>query len=129
MHKFFFLALVILMRACYAYEIQDVSQENRQRLDQFFKFLITRTSFGYTLCGEKPCAIETYPMLSKTLSRYAVKIFFKYPGYSNLIQGWEVWSKYAKYFTSKNFVFRYVSEYQTFVLINKRATRKVIEEI
>ncbi|WP_228840682.1 hypothetical protein [Candidatus Protochlamydia phocaeensis] len=83
---------------------------------------------GYTLCGDKPCSIEAYPKLSRMPSRYSVKIFFKYYGYSTLIQGWDIWSKYAKYFPSRNFVFRHVPEYNTLVLINKKATRKIIEE-
>lgn len=128
MYKLCFLAFLILVRTCYSYEIQNIPFEDKQTLDQFFNFIINRTSLGYTLCGEKPCSVETYPNLSRLPVRHAAKIFFKYPAYSTLVQGWKVWSQYAQYFPSKKFVFRHVPEYNTVILINKDAALIVIKE-
>ncbi len=113
---------------CHSLEIQDIPEKDREKLERFFKFLITRTSLGYTLCGDKPCSIESAPNLSKIPSRYAVNIFFKYHGYATLAQGIEVWNRYAHHFPSTCFVFRYVPACNTLILINKNAARVVIEE-
>lgn len=128
MLKYFFLILTLVRVACHSLEIQDIPEKDREKLEKFFKLLITKTSLGYTLCGDKPCSIESCPNLSKIPSRYAVNIFFKYHGYATLVQGVETWNRYAHHFPSTRFVFRYVPTYNTLVLINKNAAKRVIEE-
>lgn len=128
MFKYFLLILALVRVTCHSLEIQDIPEKDREKLERFFKLLITRTSLGYTLCGDKPCSIESAPSLSKIPSRYAVNIFFKYHGYATLVQGIEAWNRYGHYFPSTRFVFRYVPAYNTLVLINKNAARRAIEE-
>jgi hypothetical protein len=128
MYKWFILALIVMIRACHSNEIRKIPLEDKQKLERFFMFLMTQTSFGYTLCGDKPCSIHTYLKLTECPPVFAVNVFLKYPNYSTLIQGWNSWSRYSDQFPSKNFVFRHVPKYNTLVLINKKATRKVIQQ-
>lgn len=108
--------------------LEKVPLEDRQKLEKFFDYLMHNSIIGYSLCGEKPASIETFPSLSKIPSQYAVKIFTKHPGYSIVWNGIETWQRYSHLFPSNNFVFRFVPAYSTIVLINRRAALKVIEE-
>ena len=105
-----------------------ISTADKEKLESFFNFLIHNSTIGYSLCGEKPVSIETFPALSRIPSYYAIQIFVKHPGYSILWNGIESWQRYSHLFPSNHFVFRFISAYNTIVLINKRATLRVIEE-
>lgn len=108
--------------------LKKIPLEDRQKLEKFFDYLIHNSIIGYSLCGEKPASIETFPTLSKIPPCYAIKIFAKHPGYSIVWNGIKAWQRNSHLFPSKNFVFRFVLAYNTVVLINKRATLKVIED-
>jgi hypothetical protein len=108
--------------------IEKIPAKDREILETFFDYLIHNSIIGYSLCGDKPASIETLPILSKIPIQYAVKIFAKKQGYSILQNGIKTWSEYSYLFPSKNFVFRFVSEYNTIVLINKKEALRVIEE-
>jgi hypothetical protein len=110
-----------------SYGLENISQKDQRVLEFFFSFLIRNTAMGYSLCGDKPIAIETLPNISRIPSCYSVNIFFKQSGYSVLWEGWKVWSYYADRFSSHNFVFRFNRQNNTLVLINKRETKKIIE--
>lgn len=107
---------------------EKIHLEDRQKLEKFFDYLIHNSIIGYSLCGNKPVSIETFPVLAKIPAQHAVRIFIKHPGYSIVWNGIETWQRYSHLFPSKSFVFRFVSTYSTVVLINKRATLKVIED-
>ena len=121
-----FISIFLTCISCHA--CADISANDQVKLEKFFEYLIIRTTFGYTLCGEKPISMETLPNLTKIPAIPMVGIFFKLPGYHILQKGLETWSKYTKLFPSKNFVLRFIPEYSTIVLINKKATLKVIDE-
>ncbi|MBA3722533.1 MAG: hypothetical protein H0W88_09055 [Parachlamydiaceae bacterium] len=128
MYKFLFLTYVFSLPLFSQVGIDNISPRDQQSLEYFFKYLINRTSLGYTLCGEKPCSIETFPCLSNAPPKHALKIFIRYPAYSIMKNGWTTWTKYKDHFNSENFVFRFIPQNNTLVLINKKATRKVIED-
>lgn len=107
--------------------LEKIPLEDREKLERFFNFLMHRSIIGYSLCGEKPVSIDTFPALTKVPFRYAIKIFFEYSGYPILWNGIKTWQCYSHLFPSDLFVVRYISNYNTIVLINKRATLKVIE--
>jgi hypothetical protein len=83
---------------------------------------------GYSLCGEKPVSIETFPSLSRIPTKSAIEIFTKYPGYSIVWNGLDAWLRNCHLFPSNNFTFRYIPEYNTIAIINKRATKKIIKK-
>lgn len=107
--------------------LDKIPLEDRQKLESFFDYLLHNSIIGYSLCGEKPVSIETFPKLSKIPTRYAINIFTKQPGYSIVWNGITIWQRYSHLFSSNNFVLRFIEEYSTVILINKRATLKVIE--
>jgi hypothetical protein len=126
MYKLIFCISMFFIKYSYAFEVTDISIQDRQILERFFKFIITKSDLAYTLCGDKPCAIESCPLLCKVPCIYSTKIFFEYPPYFILIRGWKTWSKYASYFPSKKFVFRFVPQHNILILINKEKTKEVI---
>ncbi|WP_052354761.1 hypothetical protein [Candidatus Protochlamydia sp. R18] len=84
--------------------LDKIPSKDRQTLENFFDYLIHNSIIGYSLCGEKPVSIETFPTLSKIPARYAVIIFTKHPGYSIVWNGIEIWQRYSHLFSSNNFV-------------------------
>jgi len=108
--------------------LQKIPFEDKQKLEKFFDYLMHNSMIGYSLCGEKPTSMETFPVLAKIPLQYAIKIFVKHPGYSIVWNGIESWQSYSHLFLSKNFVFRFVPAYNTIVLINKMAALKIIKD-
>lgn len=108
--------------------IDKIPLEDRVKLERFFEYLLHNSIIGYSLYGEKPVSIETFPVLSKIPLRYGVRIWAKHPGYSIVWNGIKTWQKYSHLFPSRNFVIRFITEYSTIVLINKNEALKVIEE-
>lgn len=106
--------------------LDKISLSDRQKLNVFFDYLIHNSVVGYSLCGDKPVSIETFPTLSRIPTKNAVIIFAKYQGYSILRSGWDLWTRYSYLFASQKFVLRFVPEYSTLVFINKDAAKKVI---
>jgi len=125
----FFLCFLILQAGLYGTATtQNFTQDDLNKLEGFFDYLIHNSAIGYSLCGEKPVSIETFPRISKIPLRYAIKIFMSHPGYSIVWNGWHVWQTYAHHFNSKKFALRFIPEYDTLVLVNKCSAKKVIEE-
>lgn len=108
--------------------LEKVTLEDRLKLEIFFDYLIHNSTIGYSLCGNKPVSMETFPALAKISPQYAVKIFAKHQGYSMLWNGIEAWQRNCHLFPSRKFVFRFVPNYNTIVFINKNATLKIIED-
>jgi hypothetical protein len=129
MAKYWILFFFIIPFSSLAHpNIDKIPLEDRQKLEMFFDYLIHNSLIGYSLCGDKPISIETFPNLSKIPAKYAIKIFSKHPGYSILWRGWLIWQSYSHLFPSNRFVLRFIPKYSTLVLINKKSTRSVIEE-
>jgi hypothetical protein len=110
------------------HNIEKIPLEDRQKLERLFDYLIHCSEFGYTLCGEKPVSIEATYLLNKIRPEHFVITFNNCRGYSILIRGGEAWNRCSYLFPSKNFVFRYIPEFNRVALINKKATERTIEE-
>src|SRR3984957_3335125 len=41
-------------------KLADLTTEEREYLNNFFRFTVTVSTFGYTLFGDKPMSIETF---------------------------------------------------------------------
>lgn len=108
--------------------LRDIPPEDYKTLEKFFDYLLHYSTIGYALCGEKPVAIDTFPSLAHLPPAFSVSILAQCQGYSILGRGWEVWQRYSASFPSDRFVFRYVEDFNTIVLVNKEFTKKVIHE-
>lgn len=108
-----------------------ISLEDQKILEEFLYRIIHYTDVGYSLCGDKPISIETFPNVTKTPLKCAVGIICDcqgYSGYALLHKGWKTWIRYANKFISHKFIIRYSQEYNTLIFINIPATKRVIEE-
>ena len=111
-------------------QIDFIEKNDSVKLENFFQYIIYRTSIGYCLCGEKPLASESFINLKKIPKQHAhrlPKIIFEYYSYSTLRNGWKCWEKYAHLFPSQKFVLRFIEKLDTLVLINKLECKKIIE--
>lgn len=105
-----------------------IPPKDKFELELFFDYLMHNSMIGYTLCGDKPVSIESFPSLSKMPPQNAVNVFVKHPGYFILWKGWLTWERYSHLFPSDNIVIRFISSTNTMVIINKKRARIAIEE-
>lgn len=127
---FFFCILFSFLHGNTA-QLESIDKKDYERLERFFNYIIHRSSIGYSLCGEKPLATESFINLTKIPSGHGhrlPKIIFEHYGYSILWNGWKCWERYAHLFPSQNFVLRFIEKMDTLVLINKSVCKTVIEE-
>ncbi|MGK5593728.1 MAG: hypothetical protein ACSNEK_00020 [Parachlamydiaceae bacterium] len=99
---------------------------SNEELDVFMDYVIHRTTIGYSLCGEKPVAIEYLPSLSKSPAYAMTKIFFEMPGYHILWRGAEQWQKSNIRKVSNKYIFKIQDG--ALIFINKKETLKVIKK-
>lgn len=105
-------------------EVNKISIEDREKLEFFFKFLVTTDDFAFTLFGEKPLSFLSYPTHEPS------------PTYQGFIleQGWQCWEKYASRFPSKQFILVKTSDsvndcpVNTLTLINRQKAKECIEQ-
>lgn len=129
MRKYLIICLVFIFQIdAKPLSLNHIPYGDQEKLEAFFHYLITSSMIGYTLCGEKPVAIETFPKLSQISPQLAIKVFSNCPGYSILWSGLEIWEKYASQFSSSKFIFKFIPKYHTLMIINKQQAKKVIEE-
>lgn len=106
--------------------LQKIPKEHRKILEDFFKVLVVKHAFGYTLFGEKPVTFENIPTLQDLTS---IKLW------SPLIQGWKTWQKYQNLFPSPYFAFKegkkcvYGLNYQAIILINLKKGNEVAKKL
>lgn len=128
----FFLVLLyalITPYTCCAYpDIEKIPQKDAVKLELFFDYLMHNSMVGYSLCGDKPVSMESFPKLSMILPHYAVNVYVKHPGYFILWEGWTVWERYSHLFPSDKFVLRFIPGKSTLVIVNKKSAKLVIGE-
>lgn len=77
--------------------LNQLSLEERQKLEDFFCFLIFRSHFGYTLYGSKPVSVEGFCVIPDFR-----ELLFTPETYI-LREGLEIWEKYRLRFPIKNY--------------------------
>lgn len=106
-----------------------ISKEDQLILEDFFKFLICRTDFGYVLFGNKP--VSDFHYINPNSDFY---IFFRMdPENLKIRKGIECWRKCYKLFPSKEYLFNFFGdpskdEYIEIALINKKRFIKVVQK-
>jgi hypothetical protein len=99
----------------------SIPNNEKKALSRFFEDIIFKSSFGYTLFGNKPISFTAYETNKGILQT---------SDYSFLIleRGEELWKKYAIVFPSSNFVFKfqaYKGRHEIF-LINRKAVLEIV---
>lgn len=103
--------------------LEQISESDRNDLDQFFQLLIQQNEMGYTLFGSKP--ITVYTFFKKSYS-------YPFAEYCLVFEnGWTAWRKNMHLFPTENFVFKTeesgISTKRTnLYLINKKHTLDMI---
>lgn len=115
------------LQADFHEELKQIPQEDQKILTDFFHYLVTESSFAYTLFGNKPISFEEF---SEDLNKNTLENLL-YPYADTILgYGWTVWQKYQHLFNHPHFVFKKVpsrSGYTFIVLINKTACLSVIQ--
>jgi hypothetical protein len=100
----------------------NISIEDREVLEHFFRNLLFYQGFAYTLFGDKPISIEVFDLdnpKKPSLFRYSC-------------QGCKTWEKYVPFLPKNNFIFLFCEypehDFCEISLINKRAFYQVVKE-
>lgn len=128
MIRLFIISLTVVLKLYPTSLLEGVSKEDEERLELFFENLIKYSTLGYSLCGDKPVSLEHVPDLNRAPVLKAPKAYFTYSWYSIIGLGWECWLRNAHRFPSKNYCLRSSDDLHAIILINKKATLKVISE-
>lgn len=108
--------------------LSQISKDDEKNLDNFFGYLVTRTTFGYTICGEKPISIECLPC-SLNNQEFPL-IHLSLNSYRDLLlkQGWKTVKKYQSLLENDLFVLREVKKRNILVIINKKNCLRTIAD-
>jgi len=114
--------------------LRSMPEEDWLALDAFFRILIFKSSFGYTLYGDKPMSLVDY------IGEYSDKVTdyggirYSHLSIANAIlrEGWLVWKKYCHLFPSRNYIlhqFGKKNDSSVFILlINRKAFENAFVE-
>lgn len=108
--------------------IEKIPSQDKESLNNLFRYLITFESIGYVLYGDKPMVWDSFFSGNFYLTLKKARIF-------NFNRSWEdylVWKKYQHFFSIENFIFRvfpssYDSKYMSYLFINKKNVIKKIK--
>lgn len=109
--------------------VLEISNKDCNRLDFFFRKLVSQECFGYTLMGSKPLSFGIY-IRPLVCSKYSPRpIFFEN---LKMIRGWKTWKKYEKQLPLSRFSIvceksPYVSDVNFLFLIDKIKAQQIIE--
>lgn len=82
-------------------KLEKIPLEDRMKLEKFFKILVVRDGFGYTLWGSKPATLTHWHQdysFQQTLGCGVIEC-------AHLKTGLMVWKQYCHLFTIKNYLF------------------------
>ena len=104
------------------FQLQKMTEDDKELLSLFFEALIRLDTFGYTIFGCKPISYASYS------SNLRGNFFF--PMGATYHQGEELWNRYSPSFYIKNFVFKFehIGDMYGILLINKNNFLKVVND-
>lgn len=126
--KILFFLLFQLSLQAHNLKIDSIPDAEQKILEDFFRYLICDTVVGYSLCGNKPIAVEDYACLCQLPPEFTLRVITEPPDYSLFPRAWEIWSRHKDKVISSRFIMRYSNEYNTLIFINLEATRKTIDD-
>ena len=110
-----------------------IFQHKKEVLENFFKYTIIASTFGYTLYGDKPMSIESFNIQNIPKSVEGID----YMDESHLLdkyrlkEGWDTWEKYRHLFKLKNYSlisYPFSNDQVEICLINHEAFINVVKE-
>ena len=111
--------------------LQSIPEKDREVLDSFFQFLLSKDTFAYTLFGKKPMSVTPYIQVTSGATGIIYQRGIYHPSdYFTLEKGWELWKNYGALFPSDEFVLKECKEDElvTIFLINKSQVLNTISE-
>jgi hypothetical protein len=66
--------------------LQEISESDRQDLDQFFQLLIKQESMGFTLFGQKPVTVANFVSFTYDYPHVVYCLIFE--------KGWAAWQRF-----------------------------------
>jgi hypothetical protein len=99
--------------------LQTMPPQDRQTLTDCFQELIENNCFGYTLFGNKPISVESYPVKLP----HSISDFLQHRSEMFLFNSEKTWKKYVNFLKSDNFVVKFEKrgDYGACYLINRTA--------
>ena len=90
-------------------ELDRIPEQDRKDLEELFSYFVQRTTFAYTLFGEKPVSwfLISIPEFPKI--KCSKKIVHRQAGKIPLWSRWQTWKRHENKFPLKNYVF--ISEF------------------
>lgn len=113
--------------------LKSMTEEERMKLDIFFRLILFKGQFAYSLYGDKPMSEVNYVERCERGDYGGIR-------YSNLSManevlrcGWQIWQQYRSYFPAKNYLlYHFVCENDAenafILLINKKAFERTFAE-
>lgn len=104
-----------------------IEEQDRNEIEAFFKVLLSKHNFAYTLFGDKPCSLAFYGYHKN------IPIDLSLQNFDNLIltKGLKCWQKYADHFQNSNFLLKHLkdeSHIETIAIINKQALKSTLQK-
>lgn len=126
---FFTLILLslILVNQEFQKESFAIEEQDRNQMEAFFKVLLSKHNFAYTLFGDKPCSLAFYGYHKN------IPLDLSLQNFDNLIltKGLRCWKKYINHFKNSNFLLMHLkdeSDIETIAIINKQALKGTLKK-
>ncbi len=109
--------------------LENLSGEDRESLDKFFRNLIVFDSIGYVIFGYKPMVWGNLSAKKTCINLRSTEIIF----YDRSWNDYLVWKKYQHLFQMKNYIFRvynspYIDDNRDFLFINKKKCIETVQD-
>jgi hypothetical protein len=88
-------------------KLAQIPLEERQYLEEFFRFIISKVTFGYVLFGDKPMSLHDFLPMHDIPSHYLNSYWSMEAGleYCRMQKGIETWKKYRHLFPINKYLF------------------------
>jgi hypothetical protein len=84
--------------------LNRIPDRDRKDLEELFNYLVKRTTFSYTLFGDKPVSWFVISLPEFPKLKTSKKIIHRFSGQTPLWSKWQIWKIYEKDFPLKNFL-------------------------
>jgi hypothetical protein len=84
--------------------LNRIPDRDRKDLEELFNYFVKRTTFSYTLFGDKPVSWLVISLPEFPKLRTSKRIIHKFSGQNPLWSKWRIWKTYEKDFPLKNYL-------------------------
>jgi hypothetical protein len=109
--------------------LNEISIDDQNRLERFFRYLVAYENFGYVLFGKKPMALMHLHVVSVQFDKEDSKIW----KYNFLLEDYKAWLKYQHLLPMDNYVLRSYphkedSSFHTILFLKRQRILEVIHD-